>query len=196
MRDIAVAADLSPANLYHYFSGKDEILFSCQTLTLDRLQAAADAAAAAKGPLAARLRALAVDHVLCIVDQMEGSAGALRGRRAAARLRTAIVARRDRYERAVRALVAAGIRRGELRADRSGRGHPRFSRRAELDGAVVSSRRPAARRRDCLVVADYAVGGLENRRGANADRAHRQRRTARSRVRRRTRRCSRCCVRT
>ena len=37
MRDIAVAADLSPANLYHYFSGKDEILFFCQDRTLDRL---------------------------------------------------------------------------------------------------------------------------------------------------------------
>ena len=37
MRDIAVAADLSPANLYHYFKGKDEILFYCQDRALDRM---------------------------------------------------------------------------------------------------------------------------------------------------------------
>ena len=40
MRDIAVAADLSPANLYHYFRGKDELLFFCQDRSLDRLLAA------------------------------------------------------------------------------------------------------------------------------------------------------------
>ena len=39
MRDIAGAADLSPANLYHYFKGKDEILFYCQDRALDRMLA-------------------------------------------------------------------------------------------------------------------------------------------------------------
>src|SRR6266545_4492133 len=37
MRHIAVAADLSPGNLYHYFRGKNELLFFCQDRTLDRL---------------------------------------------------------------------------------------------------------------------------------------------------------------
>ena len=39
MRDIALAADLSPANLYHYFKGKDELLFYCQDRALDRMLA-------------------------------------------------------------------------------------------------------------------------------------------------------------
>src|SRR5437870_10433088 len=44
MRDIAAAADLSPANLYNYFQGKHEILFFCQDVSLNRLVAALEKA--------------------------------------------------------------------------------------------------------------------------------------------------------
>src|SRR5258705_275648 len=116
MRDIATAADLSPANLYHYFRGKDELLFFCQDRALDRLHQALAAAQSDRGHLAARLRDVAVAHVLCLVDGVEGSAAHLEVNALPARLRTRIVAKRDRYERGVRALVADGIRRGVLRA--------------------------------------------------------------------------------
>jgi AcrR family transcriptional regulator len=183
MREIALAADLSPANLYHYFKGKDEILYSCQTLTLDRLQAAADAAARPRGPVVPRLRALAVEHVLCVIDQIQGTAVHFELDALPPRLRAAIVARRDRYERVVRTLVATGIRRGELApaeaavATRAFLGALNwtvqwFRPDGALPGAVIAS-----------MIADYAVGGLENRRGENADRAHGQPRAARRRVR-------------
>jgi AcrR family transcriptional regulator len=183
MRDIAVAADLSPANLYHYFPGKDAILFACQNLTLDRLESAAEAAARSKAPIPERLHALATEHVLCVIDQIQGSAVHFELDALPARLRAAVVARRDRYERAVRALVAAGMRRGELAPS-----DPAIATRAffgalnwtvqwfrpdgALPGAAVAS-----------MLADFAVGGLENRRGEDAHRAHRQRRAARRRVR-------------
>jgi AcrR family transcriptional regulator len=156
MRDIAVAADLSPANLYHYFSGKDEILYACQHLTLDRLQAAAAAAARARGPVAGRLRALATDHVLCVIDQIQGSAVHFEPT-PPSRLRAAVVARRD----GTSVLSGAGLgASGAESRRRSGGGDPRLPKRASTGPSVVSSRRCAAGRSDCSMLADYAVRGL------------------------------------
>jgi len=115
MRDIAASADLSPGNLYHYFAGKDELLFFCQDRTLDRLLEALVAARRPRGPLPDRLRTLATAHVLCLVGEVEGSAAHLEVDALPPRLRALIVAKRDRYERGVRSLIAGGIRRGDLR---------------------------------------------------------------------------------
>src|SRR5215217_3714394 len=84
MREIAVAANLSPGNLYHYFGGKEEILFFCQDRSLDRLLDALVEATNGAGErqprrlaLPARLRRMARAHVLCLLDEVEGSAAHL-----------------------------------------------------------------------------------------------------------------------
>src|ERR1700692_2297492 len=56
MRDIAAAADLSPANLYNYFRGKHEILFFCQDVSLDRLIVALEKARRLRASASEKLR--------------------------------------------------------------------------------------------------------------------------------------------
>ena len=160
MRDIAASADLSPGNLYHYFAGKDELLFFCQDRTLDRLLEALVTARRPRGPLLDRLRTLATAHVLCLVGEVEGSAAHLEVDALPPRLRALIVAKRDRYERGVRSLIAGGIRRGDLRdAD------PTIATRAFL-GALnwtahwFRPEGPWPADRIAAAVASYAVAGL------------------------------------
>ena len=62
MRDIAAGADLSVANLYLHFSGKDEILYFCQDRSLDLMLGALEggdglpSASTACTPCSARTR--------------------------------------------------------------------------------------------------------------------------------------------
>lgn len=114
MRDIAAAADLSPANLYNYFQGKHELLFFCQDLTLDRLIAALEKARCLRVNAGEKLRLVIVSHVRCVLDEVEGSAAHLLASSLPPRLQRPLVAKRDRYEEGVRHLIAAGVRTGEF----------------------------------------------------------------------------------
>jgi AcrR family transcriptional regulator len=73
MREIAADADLSPGNLYHYFHGKNEILYFCQDRSLDLLMTRltpAPPARACRGEAVRRPSA----HIRCLLDDLEGSA--------------------------------------------------------------------------------------------------------------------------
>src|SRR3954462_980500 len=189
MRDIGTAADLSPGNLYHYFRGKNELLFFCQDRSADRLLAALTAARRDRRPLPERLRGMAIAHVLCLIDEVEGSAAHLEINALPPRLRARIVAKRDRYERGVRALVAGGVRAGVLHvADAT------IATRAFLGALNWTAHwfRPDGSHSPqdiATQIADYAVCGLnlnpETRDLTAHDhhRADRERRTDRRRVR-------------
>ena len=114
MRDIAAAADLSPANLYNYFQGKHEILFFCQDVTLDRLLAALEQARRSKASTAEKLRLVIISHLRCVLDEVEGSAAHLLTGALPPRLQQRLVVKRDLYEGGVRHLIAAGSRTGEF----------------------------------------------------------------------------------
>jgi AcrR family transcriptional regulator len=114
MREIAAAAELSPANLYNYFRGKDEILFFCQDSALDRLIANLEKTRRSRATAIQKLRAVIAFHLHCVLDQVEGSAAHLLTTSIPARLQTRLLGKRDRYEQGVRQLIAAGMRSGEF----------------------------------------------------------------------------------
>lgn len=157
MREIAQEAGLSPGNLYHYFSGKDEILLFCQERTVERMQAAVDAA---RGSATERLRAVLRAHVHFMLDELEGATAHLDVEALPAKLRAPMIEKRDAYERAVRAIVAAGMKSGEF-----ARGDAALVTRAMLGAVNWTARwyRPdGAQGPDEIAetLADYLVKGL------------------------------------
>src|SRR5262249_29144123 len=120
-RQIADAAGLSAANLYYYFRNKQELVYSCQDRTLDHLLVVARQARLQAGARA-QLAWLIRGHLRLVLDEASGGPAHLEFRELAPPLYRRLVRKRDRYERAVRALIAAGQERGELR-----RGNPKLA---------------------------------------------------------------------
>jgi TetR/AcrR family transcriptional regulator, cholesterol catabolism regulator len=116
MREIAAEADLSPGNLYHYFAGKVEILYFCQDRALDRMETALKTARDSGAPAVEQMSAVIHAHLSCMLDELEGSTAHLQVEALPDELRCRIMAKRDRYERAIRRLIEAGIESGEFAA--------------------------------------------------------------------------------
>jgi AcrR family transcriptional regulator len=110
VRDIARRLGMTPGNLYYYFRNKQEILYFCQDYSLDVLLREARRIARRTGPADAKVRALVRAQVLCMLDELHGSAGHIEFHAIPKARLARIIAKRDAYERIVRGVVEEGVR--------------------------------------------------------------------------------------
>jgi AcrR family transcriptional regulator len=165
MRDIAEAADLSAANLYHYFGSKDEILYYCQDRALDRMLASLRTARREQVSSAEKVGLVIRAHLATMLDVVEGASAHLQVEALSPPLRTKIVRKRDQYERGLRKLIDEGIARKEIVASDSA-----VVARAIL-GALnwsVTWFRPDGQQ-SAAVVADHIAGFLVRGLSTNGD---------------------------
>jgi TetR/AcrR family transcriptional regulator len=116
LADIAAQLDVRSSALYHYFPDKEAILYACHREALEELEHLLGEALRGHGPALERLRVVISEHVRVMTDTLEGSPLALDTTSLSPSHAADVIARRDRYESAVRAVIEQGIADGELRA--------------------------------------------------------------------------------
>jgi AcrR family transcriptional regulator len=116
LEDIAAELGMRSAALYHYFPDKDAILYACHREGLAEVERILAEARAKYASARDQLRYAIHEHVRVMTDTLQGSALALEVSALSPRHRAEIIAERDRYERALREIVRAGVQRGEFRS--------------------------------------------------------------------------------
>lgn len=116
MNTIARVAGLKKPTLYHYFSGKDEILFWIHDEFIDLLISKQEAREGSEASAAESLREVMCD-VLRLMDAYRGHVRVFfeHHRELSPRHRKTIAAKRDRYASMIESEVARGIEAGEFR---------------------------------------------------------------------------------
>src|SRR5687767_12692753 len=128
--DIAQTLRMTKGSLYYYFKNKEEILYVCHDHTLDLLlRALKDIQSEAQSP-ADELRAVIAAFVELMTEELHGTAAVtLDLKELSPPLRRKIISKRDRFDRAVRRIIRAGIDQGAFR-----RIDPKFATFAIMGG--------------------------------------------------------------
>jgi TetR/AcrR family transcriptional regulator len=112
--DIAERFGVRKTALYHYFPDKEAILYACHRESLaelERIVGGARKLETATEQLAHVIR----EHVRVMTDTLEGSPLAFEVTALSAERQRDVIAGRDRYERALRRIIARGVAAGEFR---------------------------------------------------------------------------------
>jgi AcrR family transcriptional regulator len=111
--DIAQALRMTKGSLYYYFKNKEEILYVCHDHTLDLLLLTLKHIQGSAQTPVDKLRAVIVAFVNLMTEELHGTAAVtLDLNELSAPLRKKIVAKRDRFDRAVRRIIRDGIDQG------------------------------------------------------------------------------------
>jgi TetR/AcrR family transcriptional regulator len=114
--DISERLGVRKTALYHYFPDKEAILYACHRQSLAEVRRHLREAGERYDTAADRLRHVIREHVRVMIDTLEGSTLAFEVPALSPEHQRRVVAARDRYERALRAIITDGVRRGELRS--------------------------------------------------------------------------------
>jgi len=161
--EIASALNMTKGNLYYYFRNKQEMLFLCHDYSLDILLELLARVEASRQDPAAKLTQLIEAFVHMILDELRGTALTLDFQALPKHLLRRVIGKRDRFDRGIRSVLAAGIEDGSFAP-----GDPKLLAFAIL-GAVnwitrwFDPRGPASSQQIARVFADYLVAGLRPR---------------------------------
>ena len=158
--EIASALEMTKGNLYYYFRNKEEILYACHDYSLDVLLALLDDVQAESSPPDVKLRKLVLAFVHVILDELQGTALTLDLQALSPPLLRKVIARRDVFDRGLRAIIQQGMDEGRFAA-----GDPKMVAFAVM-GAVnwitkwYDPAGPMSSEEIGVAFADYLVGGL------------------------------------
>lgn len=110
--EIASALEMTKGNLYYYFKNKEEILFACHEYSLDKLLVLMAAVEAEETSPEAKLRRLVLAFVHLILDDLHGTALTLDPEALSPPLFKRVIAKRDEFDRGMRAIIQQGIDQG------------------------------------------------------------------------------------
>jgi AcrR family transcriptional regulator len=161
--EIASALEMTKGNLYYYFRNKEEILYACHDYSLDILLDLMEEVRAEDTPPNDKLRRLVLTFIHIILDELQGTALTLDLQALSPDLLERIVAKRDRFDHGMRAVIQQGIDEGLFTP-----GDPKMIAFAIM-GAVnwitkwFEPTGPMTSEQIGQAFADYLVGGLAAR---------------------------------
>ncbi|MCC7033432.1 MAG: TetR family transcriptional regulator [Acidobacteria bacterium] len=110
--EIASALEMTKGNLYYYFRNKEDILFACHDYSLDILLTLLKEVQQEPISPDQKLRRLILAFVHLILDELQGTALTLSPEALSAPLLVKIIAKRDEFDRGLRAIIRQGMEEG------------------------------------------------------------------------------------